>query len=162
ADRLAGFGFQSVDEGLRDRPESGFDHGFAEVLRYQRFQHVIIDLAGEAVANHAGRHFAFAESGHSRLLGIGIYETVLFFVDHLERDLDGNLSAAGFVHAVRAVWRLVKKGVVGDRSSGCGFGLFWLALSLFGGVLLWVQRTSLSDCAGRQIADFKELIPLKS
>ena len=100
-DGLARRKFQSIYMRLRDRPVPALDHGFAEILRHQVLHHVTGDLAGKAVAHHAGRDFALAEARYAGLLGILLHQRFLVLGHHVGGDFYVDLALAGRVHGRR-------------------------------------------------------------
>src|SRR5215472_2705547 len=117
---------------------SGFDHCFAEILRYQRLHDVRVDLPGKTVAHDAGRYFAFAEAGHARPLAVLLQQRCLLLADDVGWNLDADFAAASFIHAVRALGWLG-----GFDRVGCGLSRLGLGLRGFGGLLFEVQCASL-------------------
>jgi len=65
--------------------------------------HVTGDLAGKAVAHHAGRDFALAEARDAGLPGILLHQRFLVLGHHVRGDLYADLALAGWIHGRRSL-----------------------------------------------------------
>jgi len=65
-----------------------------EIPRDKRFDDVSLDLVSEALANHRGWHFAFAETRDTRELCITGDNLVAFAIHNVEGNFDGQFTLA--------------------------------------------------------------------
>src|SRR5205807_5076976 len=108
ADRLALFHLQIAHQGLRNGLESFLQNNLAEMRRHQRFKNLALDLLAKSAAYDAGWDLAMAEARDTRPLGVALDKPLPMPAGDLRRDFHDNLAAAGRVHSVLQLRRLLR------------------------------------------------------
>ncbi len=80
---------------LRYRRQSLLLDLFAEIARHQLLDDLALDVLGEALANNASRHLAFAEPRDARNLGVTGDQLLGLRLHHIGGDFNGQLALAG-------------------------------------------------------------------